>query len=48
MKKYRRIDVLINNAAIGLFETVAESKYEDIKKVFDTNFFGPLFLDCLL
>jgi len=44
IKKYGRIDVLVNNAGVGLFETIAKSKREDIKKVFDTNFFGPLSL----
>jgi len=43
IEKFGRVDILINNAAIGLFETVADSEQKDIKKVFDTNFFGPIY-----
>jgi uncharacterized protein len=39
---YGSIDILINNAAVGLFATVRESSLEDCKRVFDTNFFGPI------
>jgi 3-oxoacyl-[acyl-carrier protein] reductase len=43
-EKYGKLDVLINNAGIGLFETVRDSKVEDAKKVFDTNVWGPMML----
>ena len=42
--KYGKIDVLVNNAGVGLFDNISDSKSEDIKKLFETNFFGPLFL----
>ena len=42
LKKYGRIDILVNNAAVGLFETVGDSRQNDIKKLFETNLFGPL------
>lgn len=41
-KAYNGLDVLVNNAGIGLFETVEDSNVGDAKKVFDTNFFGPM------
>lgn len=42
--KYGRIDMLINNAGVGLFDNISDSKNEYVKKLFETNFFGPLFL----
>ena len=42
IKKYNRIDILINGAGIGLFANIAKSNWSDIKKLFETNFFGPL------
>ncbi|XP_035253504.1 retinol dehydrogenase 8a isoform X1 [Anguilla anguilla] len=38
--KDRRVDVLINNAGIGLLGPVESINMEDMKKVFETNFFG--------
>ncbi len=40
--KHGRIDVLINNAAIGLFETLADSRENDVRLVFETNVLAPL------
>lgn len=34
------IDVLVNNAGLGYFSTIEESKLEDVRYVFDVNFFG--------
>jgi short-subunit dehydrogenase len=37
-----RIDVLINNAGVGITGPVEETPDEEIKKVFQTNVFGPI------
>ena len=37
-----RLDVLINNAGIGITGAIEETPYEEITKVFDTNFHGPI------
>ena len=37
-----RLDVLINNAGIGITGPIEETPHEEILKVFDTNFNGPL------
>ncbi len=36
------IDIFVNNAAVGLFESTAKASTEDIETVFQTNFRGPL------
>ncbi|XP_018610334.1 retinol dehydrogenase 8a [Scleropages formosus] len=38
--KDRRVDILINNAGIGLLGPVESISIEEMKKVFETNFFG--------
>lgn len=38
--KDRHIDVLINNAGVGLLGPVESISVDEMKKVFDTNFFG--------
>ncbi len=40
---FGRIDVLINNAGIGLYSPVAEMKEDDLEKVFYVNFFGSFY-----
>ncbi len=42
MEKEGRIDILINNAGIGITGPIEETPEEEIKKAFDTNYFGPL------
>ncbi|HIH92402.1 TPA: SDR family NAD(P)-dependent oxidoreductase [Candidatus Woesearchaeota archaeon] len=43
-----RIDILINNAAIGLFETIAASKEQDVRAIMETNVLAPLHLTQLV
>lgn len=40
---FDRVDVLINNAGIGLVSNIKEIKKEDIEAVFAVNFLGPLY-----
>lgn len=42
VKKYGTIDVLFNNAGYGEIGAVEEAALEDMKKQFQTNFFGPI------
>ncbi|HLD00879.1 MAG TPA: SDR family NAD(P)-dependent oxidoreductase [Candidatus Nanoarchaeia archaeon] len=42
LKKYSQIDLLINNAAVGYFDQIADTKEDAAKIMFQTNFFGPL------
>ena len=39
-EKLGGVDILINNAGIGMFETVAETSPEDFRAVLETNLFG--------
>lgn len=36
------VDVIVNNAGFGLLGAVEEASADEIKRVFDVNFFGPL------
>lgn len=40
IQKEGKIDVLINNAGMGISGSIENQKLEDIKKIFDVNFFG--------
>ncbi len=40
MEKFRRIDVLVNNAGIGYFGAIEESEEEEVRRMFEINFFG--------
>jgi len=42
IEKEGRIDVLINNAGIGITGPIEETPHKEILKVFDTNFNGPI------
>lgn len=43
LKKYSKIDLLINNAGIGYSGELVETSIDQIKKLFDINFWGPLY-----
>lgn len=42
IQKSGRIDVLINNAGVGITGPIEETPMEEIKNNFETNFFGPI------
>ena len=42
MDKEGRLDVLINNAGVGITGPIEETPHEEILKTFETNFHGPL------
>lgn len=42
LKKEGRIDVLINNAGMGITGPVEETSTDEMRRVFDTNFFGAI------
>src|ERR1700749_5039920 len=42
VKKFGRIDVLVNNAGYGLLRAIAEASAKETEKLFGTNVFGLL------
>ena len=42
ISKFGRIDVLVNNAGIGFIGAIEESSLEEVRSVFEANFFGTL------
>lgn len=42
IERFGSVDVLVNNAGKGFFGSVEGSKEEDIRLLFETNFFGPV------
>jgi len=40
LQKFGQIDVLVNNAGIGYFGAVEESEEDEVRKMFEINFFG--------
>lgn len=42
LNEVERLDVLVNNAGIGVFGVAEEVKFEEIRRVMETNFFGAI------
>jgi short-subunit dehydrogenase len=42
IKKFRRIDIFVNNAGFGLNDAVADMDMAELRRMFDTNLFGAI------
>lgn len=42
VERFGRVDILVNNAGMGIYGAVDEIRLEDLRHVFDVNFFGAL------
>ncbi len=42
ISKFGRIDILVNNAGVGFVGAIEESSMEEVREVFEANFFGTL------
>ena len=42
-EKYRKIDILINNAGFGIYKTFMDSTLDEIKSQMDTNYYGSVY-----
>ncbi|MBN2039348.1 MAG: SDR family NAD(P)-dependent oxidoreductase [Spirochaetes bacterium] len=42
-KNFKHIDVLINNAGVGIHKNLSELSGDEMRKQFETNFFGPFY-----
>lgn len=40
IKRFGKIDILINNAGIGMYSIASNTDIENVKKLFEVNFFG--------
>lgn len=45
IKKFGRIDILVNNAGFGLNDSVEKIRIDQLRQMFDTNFFG--MIECM-
>ena len=43
IKKYKHVDILINNAGFGIYKEFKDIKTKDIKDIFNTNYFGLIY-----
>ena len=44
IKKFNKIDILINNAGFAYYSPVTKINYKNLKKTFEINFFAPLMI----
>lgn len=48
LKKFKKIDLLVNNAGIDLVETISDTKIDDYRRVMDINFSSVFYLTKLV